>query len=74
LELALPKLRTARALADKHGLELMLQVDGGVSPATIERCAEAGADVFVAGSAVFSAADPDVMVTHLRDLAVAAAS
>ena len=43
-------------------LETWLQVDGGVSLETIERCAEAGADVFVAGSAVYSADDPDAMV------------
>src|SRR6476646_6870084 len=69
LDLCLPKIRTARALMDKHGLETWLQVDGGVSLETIERCAEAGADVFVAGSAVFSADDPDAMVASLREKA-----
>ena len=44
----------------------------GVSPETIERCAEAGADTFVAGSAVYSAADPDAMVIALREQAIAA--
>ena len=48
---------------------MWLQVDGGISTETIERCAEAGADVFVAGSAVYSAEDPDAMVTRLRELA-----
>ena len=57
---------------DKHGVETWLQVDGGVSLETIERCAEAGADVFVAGSAVFDAADPDAMVRSLREAADAA--
>jgi len=66
LDLCLPKIRRARELMDKHGLETWLQVDGGVSLETIERCAEAGADVFVAGSAVFDAADPDAMVRALR--------
>jgi ribulose-phosphate 3-epimerase len=66
LDLCLPKIRRARELIDKHGLELWLQVDGGVSPETIERCADAGADTFVAGSAVYSAADPDAMVRELR--------
>ncbi|HYH34612.1 MAG TPA: ribulose-phosphate 3-epimerase [Nocardioides sp.] len=66
LDLVLPKIRRARALMDKHGVETWLQVDGGVSLETIERCAEAGADVFVAGSAVYSAADPDAMVGELR--------
>ncbi|MCW2759688.1 MAG: ribulose-phosphate 3-epimerase [Nocardioidaceae bacterium] len=69
LDLCLPKVRRARALADKHGLDLWLQVDGGVSVETVGRCAEAGADVFVAGSAVFGAVDPDAMVATLRDLA-----
>ncbi|WP_110205608.1 ribulose-phosphate 3-epimerase [Nocardioides daejeonensis] len=66
LDLCLPKIRRARALLDKHGVETWLQVDGGVSLETIERCAEAGADVFVAGSAVYSADDPDRMVAELR--------
>ena len=69
LDLCLPKIRTARELLDKHGLETWLQVDGGVSLETIERCVEAGADVFVAGSAVFSADDPDAMVAELRRVA-----
>ena len=66
LELCLPKIRSARQLMDKHGLETWLQVDGGISLETIERCAAAGADVFVAGSAVYSADDPDRMVAELR--------
>ncbi|WP_310963314.1 ribulose-phosphate 3-epimerase [Nocardioides terrisoli] len=72
LDLCLPKIRRARELIDKHGLELWLQVDGGVSAETIERCAEAGADTFVAGSAVYSAEDPDAVVQQLRSLATAA--
>src|SRR5215471_10676170 len=51
LDLVLPKLRRARALVARHGGSVWLQVDGGVSEETIERCADAGADVFVAGSA-----------------------
>ena len=66
LDLVLPKIRRTRALLDKHGVETWLQVDGGVSLETIERCAEAGAEVFVAGSAVYSAEDPDAMVAALR--------
>ena len=73
LDLCLPKIRTARELMRKHGVETWLQVDGGVSLETIERCAEAGADVFVAGSAVYSADDPDAMVASLRAAAEAAA-
>jgi ribulose-phosphate 3-epimerase len=73
LDLCLPKIARARQLADKHGLDVWLQVDGGVSPDTIERAAAAGADVFVAGSAVYSADDPDAMVEELRALAAKAA-
>ena len=56
LDLAVPKIRRARQLIGDA--DIWLQVDGGVSAETIERCAEAGADVFVAGSAVYGAADP----------------
>jgi ribulose-phosphate 3-epimerase len=66
LDLCLPKIARARKLIDKHGGDIWLQVDGGVSLETIERCAEAGADVFVAGSAVFGADDPEDMVAQLR--------
>jgi ribulose-phosphate 3-epimerase len=66
LDLCLPKVRRARQLIDKRGGDLWLQVDGGVSAETIERCAEAGADVFVAGSAVFGSDDPDAVVAQLR--------
>lgn len=72
LDLCLPKIRRTRQLIAKHGLEMWLQVDGGISPETIERCAEAGADVFVAGSAVFRADDPAEMVDKLRASAQAA--
>ncbi|MFJ6544865.1 ribulose-phosphate 3-epimerase [Streptomyces sp. NPDC091385] len=66
LDITLPKIRRTRELIAKHGLQMWLQVDGGVSAETIERCAEAGADVFVAGSAVYGAADPAEAVRALR--------
>ncbi len=66
LDLVLPKIRRARDLISRHGGEVWLQVDGGVSEQTIGRCAEAGADVFVAGSAVFGKDDPAAAVTSLR--------
>ena len=72
LDLCLPKIRRTRALLDKVGGDIWLQVDGGVSLETIERCAEAGADTFVAGSAVFGADDPGAMVEALRDKAAEA--
>ncbi|HEX6453477.1 MAG TPA: ribulose-phosphate 3-epimerase [Trebonia sp.] len=69
LDMVLPKLRRARAMVAKLGAEVWLQVDGGVSEETIERCADAGADVFVAGSAVYSADDPAQAVRALREQA-----
>ncbi|MCC2592951.1 ribulose-phosphate 3-epimerase [Tessaracoccus sp. OS52] len=72
LDLVLPKIRRTRELVGHR--DIWVQVDGGVSAETIERCAEAGADTFVAGSAVYSADDPNAMVNRLRDLAVAACS
>jgi ribulose-phosphate 3-epimerase len=68
LDLCLPKVRRAAALIADTGCDVWLQVDGGVTAETIERCADAGADVFVAGSAVFGADEPDAMVDHLRQL------
>ena len=68
----LPKIRRARELLDKRGGDIWLQVDGGVSADTIERCADAGADMFVAGSAVFGAEEPDRAVDGLRRQAEAA--
>ena len=68
LDLCLPKIRRTRELLGNR--QIWLQVDGGVSEATIERCVDAGADTFVAGSAVFGAEDPDAMVTALRDRAI----
>jgi ribulose-phosphate 3-epimerase len=72
LDLCLPKIARAREAIAATGGELWLQVDGGVSAETIGRCAEAGADMFVAGSAVFGADDPDAAVERLRALAAAA--
>jgi len=72
LDLCLPKVRRAREAISAAGLDVWLQVDGGVSESTIERCAEAGADVFVAGSAVYSASDAAAQVQRLRELATAA--
>jgi ribulose-phosphate 3-epimerase len=76
LDIVLPKIRRTRALLagrnarrSPAGREIWLQVDGGVSDETIERCAEAGADVFVAGSAVYGAEDPVRAIRDLREQA-----
>ena len=66
LDLTLPKIRRARAAIDASGLDVKLQVDGGITEETIWRAAEAGADVFVAGSAVYGADDPAEAIGRLR--------
>jgi ribulose-phosphate 3-epimerase len=62
----LPKVRLAREHVRAGHLRLFVEVDGGITPDTIEAAAEAGADVFVAGSAVFGADDPATAVEELR--------
>jgi ribulose-phosphate 3-epimerase len=69
LEICLPKVRRAREAIARAGRDIWLQVDGGVSEQTIERCADAGADVFVAGSAVYGADDAAAQIARLRELA-----
>lgn len=63
----LPKIKQARTLIGDR--PIWLQVDGGISLETIEMAAEAGADTFVAGSAVFNAEHPEMMVQALREKA-----
>jgi ribulose-phosphate 3-epimerase len=67
----MPKLRALRTAAERHGTELWLQVDGGIALDTIAIAAEAGADTFVAGSAVYGAADVEAAITDLRAAAAA---
>ncbi|WP_026818564.1 ribulose-phosphate 3-epimerase [Arthrobacter castelli] len=69
LDIMLPKIRRARQAADDAGSDLAIQVDGGISDDTIGRAAEAGANVFVAGSAVYGADNPDQAISRLRDTA-----
>ena len=64
----MPKVRQVREAVRRHGGQIWIQVDGGVSADTIEQCAEAGADVFVAGSAVYNAEDAAANVDALRAL------
>ena len=66
LDLTLPKIRRARAAIEGSGAHVALQVDGGITEETIVRAAEAGADVFVAGSAVYGADDPAEAIERLR--------
>ena len=67
----MPKVAQVREAVRRFGGEVWVQVDGGVSAKTIEQCAEAGADVFVAGSAVYGAQDAAAAVDELRALATA---
>jgi ribulose-phosphate 3-epimerase len=68
----LPKVREARRLVRSGHLQLFLEVDGGINADTIEQAAEAGADVFVAGSAVYGAEDPAAAIAALRARAAGA--
>ena len=72
LDVVLPKLKRCSEAIRGRDLDVWLQVDGGVSAETIERCAEAGADVFVAGSAVYGADDPARTIDALREQATKA--
>ena len=62
----LDKVRQARRLVDTGHLNLVVEIDGGINADTIEQAAEAGVDCFVAGSAVYTAADPAQAVERLR--------
>ena len=66
---ALPKLATLRRWLDERGLDPDLEVDGGIGSKTIGRAARAGADVFVAGTAVFKAPDYAAAIEALREAA-----
>lgn len=67
IEEMIPKIRKTRQIIGDR--PIWLQVDGGISLQTIEMAAEAGADTFVAGSAVFNSTDPAEMVNSLRKAA-----
>lgn len=67
LDVMLPKIRRARAAVDGSGVNVAIQVDGGITEETITRAAEAGANVFVAGSAVYGKASPDEAIKSLRN-------
>ena len=62
----LHKIRLLKQEIDARGLNTLIEIDGGVNPDTAKLCIEAGADVLVAGSAVFKAPDPAAMIASLR--------
>ena len=66
LPLALPKLRALRERFEREGLDVDLEVDGGISPATARSVVEAGANVLVAGTAVFGQLDRRRAIAELR--------
>ena len=66
IESVLPKITAVRGLIDSSGLPIRLEVDGGVKVANIGRIAAAGADTFVAGSAIFGAADYAATIAAMR--------
>jgi ribulose-phosphate 3-epimerase len=68
----LSKVRTARKLVDTGHLTLLVEIDGGINADTIEQAAEAGVDMFVAGSAVYGADDPAKAIAALRAQVAAA--
>jgi ribulose-phosphate 3-epimerase len=73
IEATLPKIERIRSWIDDRGLEVALEVDGGVGAGTIGKAARAGADVFVAGTAVFGAPEYAAAIQALRDEANRAA-
>lgn len=73
LDVCLPKITRLRRAISAEGLDVALQVDGGVSEATVDRVVDAGANVLVAGSAVYGADDAAAAVASLRGRAEARA-
>jgi ribulose-phosphate 3-epimerase len=68
IEYSVDKIERARFLLDQAQSAAVLEVDGGISRDTIQRCWKAGADTFVAGNAVFGAANPQAEIAVLRSL------
>ena len=66
LPMVLDKVKKLRAMADARGMDLDIEVDGGINLQTAALCVEAGANVLVAGSAVFNDPDPAAMIKKLR--------
>ncbi|MCM1544132.1 MAG: ribulose-phosphate 3-epimerase, partial [Ruminococcus sp.] len=65
----MPKVTALRKEIDRRNLNVDIQVDGGVSLKTVEQCAQAGANVLVAGSAIFGSDDPKATISELRSIA-----
>ena len=65
----LPKIEQLRSAVVKRGLDVAIQVDGGINANTIGKVAQAGANIFVAGSAIFGTKDYAKTITELRQRA-----
>jgi ribulose-phosphate 3-epimerase len=74
IERALVKVAEVRELLDARNPDCEIEIDGGVEPGNIERAVQAGADVLVAGNALFAAVDPPAMLRALRARADAASA
>ena len=73
MESVIPKIAKAKLLAESTAPGLSIQVDGGIKSSNIEKLSEAGADTFVAGQSVMSAADRNAEISLLRELAESSA-
>ncbi|MFH1026569.1 MAG: ribulose-phosphate 3-epimerase [Pseudomonadota bacterium] len=69
IDACLPKIHSLRAMLDRRGSEAELEVDGGVKVSNIAQVSHAGADVFVAGSAVFGSSDYFATIAEMKRLA-----
>jgi len=69
IDAVLPKITELRAWIDREGLDVRIEVDGGIKPGNIARVSAAGADTFVAGSAVFKSPDYKQTISALRQAA-----
>ena len=66
IEATYDRIRTLKAEIERQGLDIKIEVDGGVSASNAAALAEAGAEIFVAGSAVFKAEDPAAVMAAMR--------
>lgn len=72
MDVAIPKISRIAELARRDGLDLAIEVDGGIDADTVKLVARAGADTFVAGSAIFGAPDPLGAARAIRSAAAEA--
>jgi ribulose-phosphate 3-epimerase len=70
---SLNKIKTLKNMIEERDLEVGIEVDGGISPATIEEVAKAGANLFVAGSAIFGQQDYSQVIHQMHDICRSAA-